>query len=202
MATSYNSRVADEWKILLDAEADQDELARAWDVLHGYMRVPILLELRRHLEGRRHTEQLASDLCDSVRDGGEAPLLRENVAELLATAVEAEVGGEFDKDWAGSLLLFALKDMGRMHPRDHALLLRVYDRPAGAEPLSSADLAKKLARSPEDMERALAEGRAELKVLFERQIAATVAGPALLADEVERLMPHVTRMFGGAQIAT
>ena len=87
-----------------------------------------------------------------------------------------------------------------MHPRDHALLLRVYDRPEGAEPLSSAELATKLARSPEDMERALAEGRAELKVLCERQIAATVAGPGLLADEIERLMPHVARMFGGAPL--
>jgi hypothetical protein len=192
--------------LFIDAGASEVEREEAWGALEERIRPPVLQELRRHLEGRRLVEHLADDLCTELRDaceglGGGEPRLRERVADevrrtILERQGEGEVGEEFDRDWAGSLFLAALHGLERSHPGAYLLLLRLYDQPEGGAPPNIVDLAVKLGLPPENVVRDLEEGRRVLLELFEREIADTVADPAVAAEERELLLPYAGQIFG------
>lgn len=162
------------------------------------LRQPILVELRRRLEGWRMTEQLADELCLSLTeaDPAEEPRLRVQAAARVAEATGQPVGPEFDEDWASGLLLGGLNHLRKTHPRAHSLLLRTYDRPEGAPPFTPHELAVKLARPEQEVEHDLAEGRAELHKQFREQVLMTLADESLLEEELARLEPHAAKAFG------
>ncbi|MHC4930619.1 MAG: hypothetical protein ACYTGV_00295 [Planctomycetota bacterium] len=195
------------WGLFLDPNAEEAEREVAWGALAERMHRPVLEELRRHIEGRRLVERLATDLCDELRDaceglGGGEPRLRLRVAEeirhlLHERGEEDDVGEEFDRDWASSLFLAALRDLRRSDPEAHRLILRAYDQGTeGGAPKNAEILAAKLGRPAESVLRDLEEGRTELRRLFELEIARTVADPSLESDERERLLPFAKEMFG------
>ncbi|MHC4819070.1 MAG: hypothetical protein ACYTF8_13555 [Planctomycetota bacterium] len=196
------------WRLFLDADAVPDAREQAWPSLRARVRRPVLFHLRRRIEGWRLTEELADDVCERLRQdyegkGAVADCVR--LRECLAREVEAvcreqgvsgEFDAEFERDWASSLLGAALEEFGRTHPDVYRLFLRLYDR--GDRPLTPAELAARLQQPTDDVERRLAEGRAELRRLFEAEIAHTVADEACVADEVTRLLPRAQLLFGAA----
>ena len=179
-------------------------MARAYnsgvDGLRDRIRPPVVQALRRTIEGRREAERVADEVCEAVDEApdGAEPRLRLRVAAALEQRARGAAGEEFDKDWAGSLLLAALKALRTSQPGGHRLLVRLYDRPEGAAPLTPEQLAQRLSLPPTEVARSLDEGRFELKSLFLREIAATVDDPALVADEVDRLMPYARAAFATA----
>ena len=194
------------WQLFLDADAVPDAREQAWPSLRARVRQPVLLHLRRRIEGWRLTEELAEDVCERLQQDyeGKGPdaasaRLRDCLArELEAVCEEHGVNGaldeEFERDWASSLLGAALEEFGRTHPDAYRLFLRLYDR--GDRPLTAAELAVRLRQPAGDVEHRLADGRAELRRLFELEIAHTVADEACVADEVTRLLPRAQLLFG------
>lgn len=194
------------WRLFLDADAVPDARAQAWPSLRARIRRPVLFHLRRRIEGWRLTEELADDVCERLRQdyegrGPDAACVR--LRDCLGLEVEAvcreqgvsgALDAEFERDWASSLLGAALEEFGRIHPEAHRLVLRQYDQ--GDRPLTAAELAARLQQPADDVERRLAEGRAELRRLFEAEIAHTVADEACVADEVTRLLPQAQLLFG------
>jgi len=192
------------WQLFLDADAVSDARDQAWPSLRSRVRRPVLLHLRRRIEGWRLTEELADDVCERLRQdyegkGNDAASVR--LRHCLAREVEAvcdEQGvsgafdAEFECDWAASLLGAALEEFGRINPDGYRLFLRLYD---GDRPLSAAELAMKLRQATDDVERRLSDGRAELRRLFEAEIAHTVADEACVADEVTRFLPRARLLF-------
>jgi hypothetical protein len=193
------------WQLFLDADAVPDARDQAWPSLRARVRQPVLLHLRRRIEGLRRTETLADDVCERLRQDYEgkgrdsaSARLRDCLGrEVEAVCAEQGVSGaldeEFECDWASSLLGGALEEFGRTHPDAYRLFLRVYE---GDRPLTAAELAMRLRLPVEDVERRLTEGRAELRRLFEAEIAHTVADEACVADEVTRLLPRARVLFG------
>jgi hypothetical protein len=191
--------------LFLDGGASEEEREEAWRALEERVRRPVLQELRRHMEGRRLVERLADQVCGELRDaceglGGGEPRLRLRVAEevrrlLHERQAEGDVGEEFDKDWAGSLLLGALTCLKNTHPQAHQLLIRLYDRPAGGAPLSEPALAAALGRPTDLVQQDLEEGRKLLRQLFEGEIALTVAEVSMESEERARLLPYVAGVF-------
>jgi hypothetical protein len=193
------------WQLFLDADAVPDARAQAWPSLRARVRRPVLFHLRRRIEGWRLTEELADDVCERLRrdyegrgPDAESVRLRDCLAhEVEAVCREHGVSGaldaEFERDWASSLLEAALEEFGRTHPKAHRLVLRLY---SGDRPLTAAELAVRLREPAEDVERRLAAGRAELRRLFETEIAHTVADEACVADEVTLLLPRARLLFG------
>ncbi|MHC4222872.1 MAG: hypothetical protein ACYSUN_02690 [Planctomycetota bacterium] len=194
------------WGLFLDPNAEETEREEVWGALVERMHRPVVEELRRHIEGRRLVERLATDLCDELRDacdglGAGEPRLRLRVAEEIRHVLhergeEGDVGEEFDRDWAGSLFLAALRDLRKSHPDAHRLLLRAYDQGTeGGAPKNAEMLAAKLGRPEESILRELEESRKELRRLFEMEIALTVADPSLETDEREILLPFAREVF-------
>jgi len=182
------------WKQFLEGDS------RSWEALRARIRQPVLLELRRHLTGLRRTEQLADEFCDRLGENAEERLIAVNeslracVAAELNRFLEGEaVSAEFDRDWASALLMRALLELRKTRPQTQRLLLRLYDRPEGGAPLTAADLAAKLELPLEAVERALADGRAQLRALFEAEVERTLADPDLLDEELELLLPAELR---------
>jgi DNA-directed RNA polymerase specialized sigma24 family protein len=200
---AYNPDVT-RWQLFLDADTVPDARDQAWPSLRARVRQPVLLHLRRRIEGWRLTEELAQDVCERLRKDYEgkgqdaaSARLRDCLArEVEAVCLEHDVSGaldaEFECDWASSLLGAALEEFGRTHPDAYRLFLRLYD---GERPLTAAELASKLQQPTDEVERRLAAGRAELRRLFEVEIAHTVADEACLADEVTRLLPRARLLF-------
>ncbi|MHC4972319.1 MAG: hypothetical protein ACYTG3_08300 [Planctomycetota bacterium] len=194
------------WQLFLDADAVPDSREQAWPSLRARVRRPVLFHLRRRIEGWRLTEELADDVCERLRqdyEGKGAAAERVRLRDCLAREVEAvceeqgvngALDAAFERDWASSLLGAALEEFGRTHPEAHRIFLRLYDQ--GDRPLTAAELAARLRQPTDDVERRLAEGRAELRRLFEAEIAHTVADEACVADEVTRLLPRAQLLFG------
>ena len=163
------------------------------------LKQPVVAELRRSIEGRRKTDQLADRICIDLMgsDPRDDPRLRVHIARLIAAAVPggSAPGADFDQDWAAMLVHDALDLLRRTRPRPHSLLLRTYDRPEGAPPFTPLQLASKLARPESEVEKDLAEARSELKRLFAAEVAATLADDSMLADEIELLEPYAARAF-------
>ncbi|MHC4957293.1 MAG: hypothetical protein ACYTGN_02885 [Planctomycetota bacterium] len=159
---------------------------------------PVVAELRRHMEGWRKTEALAEEICEALAEADPArePRLRVVAAGLIAAELDgAEVGREFDEDWASCLLLGALQSLRMTHPRPHSLLLRTYDRPEGRAPFSPSELALKLAHPLSEVEHDLHEGRVELQRLFKQQVVRTLADPDAADEEFALLEPYAHAAF-------
>lgn len=193
------------WKLIVDPAVEQDARNEAWRSLRGQIRRPILFQLRRRIEGWRHTEELADDICALVRAryegaGDDAPRLRDCLARELSTFFE-ECGkdsrldeDEFDRDWATSLFASALEELRRSAPDAHMLLLRAYERPEA--PLSAAQIAQKLELPILEVARRMETGREELRTLFEREIGHTVSRSEAARAEVQRLLPRAEALLG------
>jgi DNA-directed RNA polymerase specialized sigma24 family protein len=198
---------ASRWCILLDPDSSVDARDQAWRALREQMRPAILFQLRRRIEGYRLTEDLADEVCERVREryegrsDPEARILRACIERELRLFLEehgsnADLDGElFQRDWASRLLENALYELRRMYPDEHLLLMRIYDRPEGAPPLSAIEIAMKLDQPVDDVGRRLASSRADLRRLFEEQIGQTVAEPGLTAAEADLLMPMAEALF-------
>jgi len=163
------------------------------------LKQPVVAELRRSMDGWRKTDLLADriwvDLVDC--DPADDPRLRVHTARLIAAAVpgEAPPGAAFDQDWAAMLLHDALDALRRTRPRPHSLLLRTYDRPEGSPPFTPSQLAGRLEQPESEVSKDLAEARAELKRIFETEVAATLADDSMLAEEIALLEPYAARAF-------
>ena len=195
------------WGLILDPGADPDAREAAWAVLTERIRPAILFQLRRRIRGWRETEDLADLVLERLREGfeGRGPSAE---AACLRTCAEREVermceekgapGGidpEFERDWSRSLLGAALEELGRVRPETRRILLRIYDRPEGSPLLTAAEVAAKLERSADEIERALADAREVLRGLFAKEIAETCAGPDA-TDESKHLLPQAHALFG------
>ena len=194
------------WELILDPGADPDAREAAWEALTERIRPAILFQLRRRIRGWRETEELADLVLERLleRFEGKGPtaesarlrLCAEREVERLCMERHAPVGidPEFDRDWSRSLFGAALEELGRVRPETRRILLRIYDRPEGSPPLTVAELASKLERSEDEIERALSDAREALRRLFEAEIAGTVAGGGV-GDEVEHLAPQAHALF-------
>ena len=192
------------WRLFLDVDAVSDAREQAWPSLRSRVRQPVLRHLRRRIEGWRLTEELADDVCERLRrdyegrgnDAASARLRHCLAREVEEVCQEQGVSGaldaEFECDWAASLLGAALEEFGRINPDAYRLFLRLYD---GDRPLTAAELAMRLRQATDDVERRLSDGRAELRRLFEVEIAHTVADEACVAEEVTRLLPRARLLF-------
>lgn len=207
MPAAYNPGVT-RWGLILDPGADPDAREAAWEAITERIRPAILFQLRRRIRGWRDTEDLADLVLVRLRERFEGQGPSEDAARLRA-CTEREVdllceergtkGGidpEFERDWSRGLLQAALEELGRARPETRRILLRIYDRPEGSPPLTVADLAEKLERSEDEIERALEEAREALRRLFAAEIAETVAGDEGTRDEVEHLVPQAHALFG------
>jgi hypothetical protein len=196
------------WAQMLDPKSDAAARDDAWRALGDRMRPAVLFQLRRRIRGWRETEELADQVLARVREKFEgrgksaaAARLRvcvEHEMELLL-AERGATGGidpEFERDWSRGLLGAALEQLGRVRPETRRILLRVYDRPEGAAPLTTAELAEKLEREEEDVARALADARTALRSLFAGEIKDTVTDGREADDEVAHLMPQAHALFG------
>ena len=202
---AYNPGVT-RWGLILDPNADLDAREAAWEAITARIRPAILFQLRRRIRGWRETEDLADLVLTRLRERFEDRGPTEESARLRL-CVEREVellckergtkGGidpEFERDWSRGLLGAALEELGRVRPETRRILLRVYDRPEGSPPLTVTELAAKLERSEDEIERALEEAREALRRLFAAEIAETVAG-TVTDDEVEHLVPQAHALF-------
>ena len=199
--------------MFLDDRAAQDERDAAWEQLCGIMRQPVLLQIRRLMEGWRRTEQLTDKFCEQLRTefdgrGLAIPRFRLLVLEELHRFLtenhieDPEIGEEFDKDWAARLLHTALRTLRRIDPTAHGLLMRAYDRPEGTDPWPARELARRLEVDPDEVQAALGAGVGELNRLFSEEIARTVADRDLLPAERNHLGRFTGSMFpdpGSAQ---
>ena len=196
------------WGLILDPAADADAREEAWTALSERIRPAILFQLRRRIHGWRETEDLADLVVVRLRERFERQGPTEHASRLRACA-EREVqllceergakGGidpEFERDWSRSLLGAALDELGRVRPETRRILLRIYDRPEGSPPLTAAELAEKLERPEEEVERAVEDARAALRGLFAAEIAETTAGGGETDDEVAHLLPQAQALFG------
>ena len=195
------------WSCLLDPDATPEARDEAWDALAGRARPAILFQLRRRVRGWRQTEELADQVLERVRNrfeaqgrGEHAALLRvcvEREVELLLAERGAKEGidEEFARDWSRGLLGAALDELARVRPETRRILLRVYDRPEGAPPLTATELAEKLERPEEEVERALEDARAALRDLFAAEIRETVADGGAEQEEVDHLLPQAHLLF-------
>jgi hypothetical protein len=206
MTPPYNLGVIGGWRTFLDETAAPEERAGAWHHLGQIMRQPVLLQMRRCMEGRRRTEQLAEEFCDQVRIDYEGrglalPRFRLLVIEeldryLVEQGIEdAEFGEEFDRDWTSGLLQAALHGLKRIDATAHTLLLRAYNRPDDRPPFTARELAAKLEVDPDEVEQAITEGTQELRELFGEEIARTVSDPDVVPAEVNHLTPFVGAIF-------
>jgi hypothetical protein len=196
------------WAQVLDPLSDADAREDAWRALGERIRPAVLFQLRRRIRGWRETEELADRIIARVRErfegqgpGGPAARLRlcvEREVELLLAERGAEGGidPDFERDWSRGLLGAALEELGRVRPETRRILLRVYDRPEGAPPLTAADLAEKLERGEDEVERALDDARKALRQLFASEIKDTVSDGGEADDEVKHLMPQAHALFG------
>jgi len=204
---SYNRGVT-RWGLILDPGADSDVREAAWTAITERIRPAILSQLRRRIHGWRETEDLADLVLVRLRERFEGKGPSEEAARLR-TCAEREVqllceergakGGidpEFERDWSRGLFGAALEELGHVRPETRRILLRIYDRPEGSPPLTAAELAAKLERSEDDVERALEEARAALRNLFASEIAETVAAENDTDAEVEHLVPQAHALFG------
>lgn len=194
------------WGLILDPGADADAREAAWTALSERIRPAILFQLRRRIRGWRETEELADLVLERLleRFEGKGPtaesarlrLCAEREVERLLAERHAPGGidPEFDRDWSRSLFGAALEELGRVRPETRRILLRIYDRPEGSPPLSVAELASKLERSEDEIERALSDAREALRRLFEAEIAETVSGGGAGA-EVGHLAPQAHALF-------
>lgn len=195
------------WGLILDPGADPDAREAAWEALTARIRPAILFQLRRRIKGWRDTEDLADLVLERLRERFEGKGPSAEAARLRACA-EREVerlceekgakGGidpEFERDWSRSLLGAALEELGRVRPETRRILLRIYDRPEGAPPLTVTEVAAKLERSTDEIERALVDAREALRGLFAAEIAETVAGTDA-DDESKHLLPQAQSLFG------
>ncbi len=195
------------WGLILDPGADKDARDAAWEAITERIRPAVLFQLRRRIRGWRDTEDLADLVLARLRERFEGQGPTEAAARLRACA-EREVqslceergtkGGidpEFERDWSRGLLQAALEELGRSRPETRRILLRIYDRPEGAPPLTVRELAEKLERPQDEVERALEEARETLRRLFALEIAETVAGNAEGKDEVQHLVPQAHALF-------
>jgi hypothetical protein len=196
------------WGLVLDPDADADTREAAWAALAERIRPAVLFQLRRRIRGWRETEELADLVLSRLRQRFEGQGPSDEAARLRACA-EREVEGvcaergapggidpEFERDWSRSLLGAALEELGRVRPETRRILLRIYDRPEGSPPLTARDLAEKLERPEEEIERALVEARETLRKLFAKEIAETVAAADRADDEVGHLLPQAHALFG------
>jgi len=185
----------------------EDARTEAWRTLCSRIRRPVLFQLRRRIEGWRLTEELADDVCERLRGDYEGKGLREDAARMRACCerelrelceergVSTEIDQEFERDWASSLFAAALQELSRRSPDTHRLVLRLFDRPKGGAPLSAEELARRLQLPLDEVEAGLARGRAELRRLFETEIAHTVVDKESAEAEVEQLMPQAEALF-------
>jgi len=190
---------------MIDPAVEQDVRDEAWRSLRERIRRPILFQLRRRIEGWRHTEELADDVCALVRAryegaGDAAPCLRECAVRELSAFFE-ECGKEsrldeeeFDRDWATSLFASALDELRRSAPDAHLLFLRAYERPEA--PLSAAEVAQRLELPIMEVARRMETGREELRALFEREIGHTVSRASAVEAEVRRFLPRAEALLG------
>ncbi len=187
------------WQMIVDPSTGADAREEAWQSLRGRIRPPILFQLRRRMEGYRHTEDVADDICTLVRAryegaGDEAMRLRDCLRQELANFFE-EAGkdsalddDEFDRDWATAFFASALDELRRQAPDAHLLFLRAYERPE--QPLTPAQIAAKLDLPIMEVAQRMETGRAELRTLFEREIGHTVSRAEAIPEELDRYLPR------------
>ncbi len=192
------------WQLVLDSDVGDDARKEAWRGLRERVRPPILFQMRRRVDGWRHTEDLTDlvleDLYERCAGGGGGESLRACVlAQIDATLREdgasPGVDPDFERDWAAGLFQAALKEYGRAHPEAHQLLLRMYDRPDGAHPLSAVEVANKLQLPAEDVVDMVEDGREGLRRLFEDEIRHTVIDNA--SEEIARILPKAALLLSG-----
>jgi len=190
------------WRLVLDPRSGADARKEAWRALKERVRPPVLFQMRRRVDGWRHTEDLADLVLEDVYEqhagGGGGASLRACVEERIDAVLRDEgarpgVDAEFERDWASSLFHAALKEFGRAHPEGHQLLLRMYDRPEGARPLRPAEVANRLQLPEEEVEDVVEDGRDELRRLFEDEIRHTTPDGA--SEEIERLLPRAAALL-------
>jgi len=196
------------WGLILDPDADVDARDAAWEAITSRIRPAILFQLRRRIRGWRETEDLADLVLERLRERFEGRGPSEEAVRLRA-CTEREVGRlcaergapvdvdpEFERDWSRGLMGAALDELGRVRPETRRILLRIYDRPEGSPPLTVPELAEKLERAEDEVERAIEEARDVLRRLFASEIAETIAGDAPADEEVEHLVPQAHALFG------